>query len=394
MLLDEWQEVPSVLGAVKRAVDRDPRAGRFVLTGSVRADLDATTWPGTGRVVRVPMYGMTVRELGGKGEETSALDRLASGATLGLPNDPPDLRGYLELALRSGFPDPALLMGADARERWLEGYIDQLLTRDAQDVEPKRDPARLRRYFEAYALNTAGIVSDSTLLRAAGINRRTASAYEHLLTNLFIVEAMPAWTSNRLRRLSLGPKRYFIDPAIPAAALQLDPAGVLRDGDLLGRLLDTFVTAQLRAECAGSRARPRLYHLREEHGRREVDVLAEIGGRDLIAFEVKADAAPGRDSARHLTWLRDRLGERFVAGWSSTRARASSSSASGSSPHRSPRSGPIHRPERLRLLNQCGEAERAGSFSGLEELFAFVEGIVERLRGLGLEHQGTAGERD
>jgi uncharacterized protein len=260
------------------------------------------------------MYGMTVRELGGKGEATSPLDRLASGAGLGLPNDPPDLRGYIELALRSGFPDPALLMGADARARWLEGYVDQLLTRDAQDVEPKRDPARLRRYFEAYALNTAGIVSDSTLLRAAGINRRTASAYEHLLANLFIVEAMPAWTSNRLRRLSLGPKRYFIDPAIPAATLQLDAAGVLRDGDLLGRLLDTFVTAQLRAECAGSRGRPRLYHLREEHGRREVDVLAEIGGRDLLAFEVKADAAPGRDSARHLTWLRDRLGERFVAG--------------------------------------------------------------------------------
>jgi hypothetical protein len=33
--LDEWQEVPTVLGAVKRAVDEDPRPGRFLLTGSV-----------------------------------------------------------------------------------------------------------------------------------------------------------------------------------------------------------------------------------------------------------------------------------------------------------------------------------------------------------------------
>lgn len=41
VLLDEWQAVPSVLGAVKRAVDDDPRPGRFLLTGSVRADLDA-----------------------------------------------------------------------------------------------------------------------------------------------------------------------------------------------------------------------------------------------------------------------------------------------------------------------------------------------------------------
>jgi len=314
LLLDEWQEIPSVLGAVKRAVDRDPRAGRFILTGSVRADLEATTWPGTGRVVRVSMFGLTTRELVGDVAGPSPLDRLASGGSLALPDDPPDLRGYVELALRSGFPDPALSLGADARRRWLDGYIDQLLTRDALDVEPRRDPARLRRYFEAYALNTAGIVSDATLLRAAGINRRTAMAYEHLLANLFVVEAMPAWATNRLRRLSLGPKRYFVDPAIPAAALQLDAGTVLRDGDLLGRLLDTFVAAQLRAECAGSRARPRLYHLREEHGRHDVDVLAEVGGRDLVAFEVKADAAPGRDSSGHLAWLRDRLGDRFLAG--------------------------------------------------------------------------------
>ncbi len=314
LLLDEWQEVPSVLGAVKRAVDRDPRASRFVLTGSVRADLEAATWPGTGRIVRVPMFGLTVRELIGDVAGPSPFDRLAAGEALSLPNDPPDLRGYVELALKSGFPDPALSMGADARGRWLEGYIDQLLTRDALGVDPRRDPARLRRYFEAYALNTAGIVSDATLLRAAGINRRTAMAYEHLLANLFVVEAMPAWTTNRLRRLSLGPKRYFVDPAIPAAALQLDAGAVLRDGDLLGRLLDTFVAAQLRAECAGSKARPRLYHLREEHGRHEADVLAEVGGRDLLAFEVKADAAPDRDSGRHLAWLRDRLGDRFLAG--------------------------------------------------------------------------------
>jgi predicted AAA+ superfamily ATPase len=314
ILLDEWQEVPSVLGAVKRAVDRDPRPGRFILTGSVRADLETATWPGTGRVVRVPMYGMTVRELNGAVDGLSLFDRLAGGGLPSAPGNPPDLREYVELALRSGFPDPALLMAPPARTRWLEGYVDQLLTRDAAGIDPGRDPGRLRRYFEAYALNSAGIVTDATLLRAAGINRKTAIAYEQLLTNLFVVEALPAWTSNRLRRLSLSPKRYFLDPAIAMAALRLDAGAVLRDGDLLGRLLDTFVAAQLRAEGATGETRPRLYHLREEHGRHEVDVLAEIGGQDVLAFEVKADAAPDRGAARHLAWLRDRLGERFLGG--------------------------------------------------------------------------------
>lgn len=314
ILLDEWQEVPSVLGAVKRAVDEAPRPGRFLLTGSVRADLDAAVWPGTGRVVRVPMYGMAVRELRGTVEEPSLLDRLAGGGLPAPPVDPPDVRGYVELALKSGFPDPAVRMTPRGRTRWLEGYVEQLLTRDATDLEPRRDPARLRRYFEAYALNSAGTVSDAALLRSAGVDGRTAVAYERLLGNLFAIERVPAWTSNRLRRLSRGAKRYLVDPALLAAALGLDAGAIFRDGDLLGRLLDTFVAAQLRAERATSKSRPRLYHLREEHGRHEIDLVAELGGQDLLAFEVKADAAPTRRDGRHLAWLRDRLGERFLHG--------------------------------------------------------------------------------
>ena len=49
ILIDEWQLAPDILGAVKRAVDDDPRPGRFVLTGSSQADLTATGWPATGR---------------------------------------------------------------------------------------------------------------------------------------------------------------------------------------------------------------------------------------------------------------------------------------------------------------------------------------------------------
>lgn len=313
ILLDEWQEVPTVLGAVKRAVDQDARPGRFLLTGSVRADIEATTWPGTGRVVKVHMAGMAVRELRGDAGGESFFDRLVGG-DLRAPDSPPNLRDYVDLALTSGFPEPALRRAPAGRARWLEGYVDQVLTRDVVELEPRRDPTRLRRYFESYALNSAGIVSDATLLRAAEINRATALAYERLLTDLFVVEAVPAWASNRLPRLSRSAKRYVADPAVMASTLGVDARGALRDADLLGRLLDTFVAAQLRAELPVAARRPRLHHLREEHGRQEIDLIAELGGRDVVAFEVKADAAPGRDAGRHLAWLRDRIGDRFRAG--------------------------------------------------------------------------------
>ena len=315
ILIDEWQVAPGVLGAVKRAVDAGPSPGRFLITGSVRGDLDGELWPGTGRLTRVPMFGMTVREqagLGGGG--VPFLDRVVAGADLPPAADTPDLRGYVELALRGGFPEPALRLGETARRAWLESYVEHLLTRDAEQVDGGRDPVRLRRYLEAYALNMAGIVDERTLFDAAGINRRTAQAYERLLTNLLVVEALPAWTSNRLKRLVLMPKRHLVDPALAGAVLGLDANLVIREGDLLGRLLDTFVVAQLRAELGVSAARPRLYHVRQQQGRLEVDLLAELAGGRLVAIEVKADAAPSPDAARHLATLRDLYPETFVAG--------------------------------------------------------------------------------
>jgi hypothetical protein len=319
VLLDEWQEVPAVFGAVRRAVDAEPRASRFFLTGSARAELDAETWPGTGRLIRLPMYPMTIREQLGHVTGPTFFDRLAAGDHLTAPADPPDLRGYIDLALTSGFPVPALHLTGRRRQLALESYLDQLLTHDVERLEDsptrKRDTQRLRRYFEAYALNSGGVLDHRTIYDAAQINRITANAYEELLASLFVVERVAAWSSNRLKRLVRQPKRYVIDAALIAAALRLDAHGIIFDGDLLGRVLDTFVAQQLRPELAVSSTRPRLFHLRTAQGRHEVDLFAELGGQRLIAIQIKATAAPdARDDAKHLVWLRDELGDRFVAG--------------------------------------------------------------------------------
>jgi predicted AAA+ superfamily ATPase len=315
VLLDEWQVVPGVLGALKRSVDAAPRPGRFIVTGSVRADLEGETWPGTGRLVRVPMFGMSVREIEGTALGKGLLDRLANREFgFSRPPDPPGLLTYIELALRGGFPEPALRLSGIARKQWLESYVEQLLTCDVEQLAGRRDPARVARYFETLALNSAGVVDEKTLYERAGINRKTALAYSQVLQNLLVLELVPAWTSNRLKRLVRLPKRYVTDPALVGAALRIDAKGVLRDGDLLGRLLDTFVAAQLRAELHSGSTRPRIFHLRQEGGRHEVDLLAETAGLGVVAIEVKASAAPAKKDARHLLWLQETLGDRFVAG--------------------------------------------------------------------------------
>lgn len=319
VLLDEWQAVPDVLGAVARSVNEDGRPGRFFLSGSVRAELENTPWSGTGRLQRLAMLPMTVNELRGLGGDKAFLDKVIAGDALAVPSAALNLQDYVDLALTGGFPYPALvLQSARARTTWFDSYINDLLTHDVEQVEEprtrRRDPVRMRRYFEAFALNSAGVADHKTIYDAAQIRKETANAYEELLQRLFIVEKVDPWMTNRLSRLVHQPKRYVVDPALMAHLLRLDAHGVVRDADFLGRLLDTFVAAQLRPQVTLSEHRPRLYHLRTEGGRREVDLIIELGGDRVIGLEVKSTATPRDDDARHLSWLRDELGERFVQG--------------------------------------------------------------------------------
>ena len=316
ILVDEWQLAPTVLGAIKRTIDADSRPGRFIVTGSVHAALEQQTWPGTGRLIQLNMGTMTVREIDGHDlRQPPFVERLVyhGAAGLSLPERLPDVRDYLEIAVRGGFPE-AMRRTELARRRWVSSYLGQLFTRDTAASNVGRDPARLRRYFEAYALNTAGVTAEKTLFESAGINRKTAEAYESLLRNVFVIDSVPAWSNNRLKRLVRSPKRYVSDSGLLAGALALNVEGLMRDSDLLGRVIDTFVTSQLRAELDLGEQQAQLYHLRDHSGGHEIDLIVELDVSTIVAIEIKASSAPNADTARHLRWLRNELGDRFAIG--------------------------------------------------------------------------------
>lgn len=314
VLLDEWQEVPGVLGAVKRAVDADPRPGRFLLTGSVRADLDASTWPGTGRLIRVRMEPLTLAERAGAGLSKSRLmvDRLFDEGAAWLVGRRCELAldDYLRAALAGGWPALVDLSEED-RDMWLAAYVDQLVARDAQQLEGRRNPEALRRWLRAYASAVATVTDQKSIYDAAGIAKATAEAYMSLMMALLIVSPVPAWWTNELKRLARRPKLHLADVALTRPLLGMNVAGALRD-NRHGHVLEGFVAAQLRALARVPEAPVRLYHLRHLDGR-EVDIVLERPDRRLVAVEVKATGTPTRRHARDLYWLRQKWGDRVAA---------------------------------------------------------------------------------
>ncbi len=262
------------------------------------------------------MWGLTERELAGATSSPSLIDVLFAGEIAGIasPAHAPDLRGYVERSLRGMFPSVALGASAGVRQRLLAAYVDQITLRDVVGLGDSRDPRLLRRYLSAIAANTAGIPEHKVLYDAAGIDRRTAHVYDSLIEGLFLTEQLPAWSSNRLARLVRTSKRFLVDPAFAGPLVGVDVRSVLRSGDLQGRIIDTFVVAQLRPELEVCEPGVTMHHLRQEGGDHEIDLLLEAPDGRVVAIEVKSASAPDRADAKHLIWLRDKLRDQFVCG--------------------------------------------------------------------------------
>ena len=314
VVIDEWQEAPEIVGAVKRVVDNDRSRtpGRFILTGSVRAAHQAATWPGTGRLIRVRMSGLTQGEIE-HDREYNPIEELFSatdppiGGTCNLTRS-----DYLKRMIAGRFPDVLRLSGR-SRSRWFASYVEQLTEFDAPQIAigtPR--PAKLRTVLASCTVRTGQVLNHAATARDAGVAAATAEAHMRLLEDLSIIARIPAWHSKRLYRLTRSPKVHIVDPGLAAHLLHVDENTLARDATLVGQLFETFVVSELRPHLEAVSATTEMFHFRDRSGR-EIDCVLERGGR-VVGLEVKSATRVGRHDARSLIWLRDHLGDRFHLG--------------------------------------------------------------------------------
>ena len=160
-LLDEWQIIPEVWDQVRRAVDREPTPGQFILTGSATPADDHTRHTGAGRFMRQRMRTLSWWEHD-PGFGAVSLSRLFEGER---PAGEPEALTFEEVLgrlLRPGFPawreappeDAALL---------LRGYLDEVIRTDLLRLGGIRNsPAVVEALLTAIAASSASATSDCT----------------------------------------------------------------------------------------------------------------------------------------------------------------------------------------------------------------------------------------
>ena len=307
--LDEVQRAPELLRAVKRAIDRDRRPGRFLLTGSANLLLMKQVSESlAGRASYLTLWPMTRREqrgLGRCGRWDELLDTSDTEWRELLADEKDSADDWRSPARRGGFPTPALeLTTAAARRIWFDGYIRTYLERDLQDLAGISALPDFRRLMRAACLRMGQLVNQTELGRDVALPQPTVHRWLNLLETSYLLVRLPAYAVNRTKRLIKAPKIYWGDTGV---ALSL--AGVEEPG---GAHLENIVLHDLLAWRDARIERAELGYWRTTVGE-EVDFVIEAGGK-LLPIEVKATARPRLADAVHLRTFGAEYGKKARAG--------------------------------------------------------------------------------
>lgn len=303
--LDEVQREPDLLHAVKRAIDRDRKPGRFLLTGSANLLLMRKVSESlAGRASYLTLWPMTRREQRGLGrcglwEELLAardeqwLDLLETQSAL-----PEEWRA---LARRGGFPTPAVHQRRTVdRALWFDGYVRTYIERDLLALSAVAALPDFRRLMTAACLRLGQVVNQTEVGRDVALKQPTVHRYLNLLETSYLLVRLPAYAVNRTKRLIKSPKFYWGD-----TGLALHLAGV---SEPEGAHLENLVLHDLLAWRDSRLQRAELFYWRTTGGE-EVDFVIESGGH-LLPVEVKASARPRLRDARHLQAFRSEYGRK------------------------------------------------------------------------------------
>ena len=309
--VDEFHRAPEVLSVVKRVVDRQGGAGRFLLAGSVSSFLLP---PGTetlaGRAHRLPLMPLATAEVFGAADRWLA-DLFVDGAPRNL-HTALGRGDVFDVVAAGGYPAALRRSTPAQRTRWFSSYLATVTDRDLPDLIEVRRRGAPSRLYRLVAQRTSATAVNTELAEALDVSQPTLAAYRRLLERLYLTVELPGWTVGVSAKAGHRPKLHVSDTGLAAGALSLS-AQRLATSSLGVAFLESFVLNELMRQAATIDEAIAFAHFRDRSGI-EVDIIVERPDGRVVAVEVKSARSVDRGDARGLAFLAQRLGDRFVCG--------------------------------------------------------------------------------
>lgn len=310
-ILDEVQRVPELFTSLKAAVDSRRKSGRFILTGSANVLLVPKLADSlAGRMEIMRLHPLSQVELANQVSGflsnlfVSAFKIARSGRRLGLE--------LAERVTAGGYP--AALARASARRRaaWYRDYADTLIQRDIRDLARISSLDALPRLLALAAGHTACLMNVSELAAPFQMSRPTIREYMTLLSRIFLLEELPPWHSNQIKRLVKTPKLHLGDTGLACTLLGFNAESLWQNRAVFGQILETFVYQELRRQASWEEDNIVFSHFRDKD-KVEVDMVLESAGY-VAGIEIKASSTVTSNDFKGLRKLQNAVHTRFASG--------------------------------------------------------------------------------
>jgi predicted AAA+ superfamily ATPase len=289
-VLDEIQNVPSLLSWIQVLTDADPRKGRFVLTGSHQLQVSAqVTQSLAGRTAVLELLPLSLSEL-------AKANDLSTGK-------PADVNG---LMLQGGYPR---IHAQDMPpEVMLSDYFATYVERDVRQLINLRHLREFGQCVRLLAGRTGQLLNQTSLGNEVGVSSNTITQWLSILEASFLVFRLAPWSVNIGKRLVKSPKIYFYDVGLACWLLGIKTVEQLQHHPLRGALFENLVVLEVLKSLRNQGLRDPLYFFRDSNGL-EIDLLLDhADGLQLV--EIKASQTVSAPLFKNLRTVSTLLGDR------------------------------------------------------------------------------------
>ena len=269
LIIDEAQVLPDIGQILKLMIDEIPEL-TIIATGSSSFDLaNRTGDPLTGRVILLHLYTLSQAEIGVNETGLETVQNLEERLVFG------------------SYPEMFKLPTVEEKAAYLLQLVQSYLLKDILAFEGIRQSDKIVKLLRLIAYQCGAEVSYTELAGQLGISKNTVENYLDLLSKVFIVYKVGAYSTNLRKEVSKSSKWFFYDNGIRNAIINdfrllslRNDIGVLWENYLLGERLKKNAYQRKNAQ----------YYFWRNYNQQEVDLI-EVDNGKISAYEFKYSPA-------------------------------------------------------------------------------------------------------
>ena len=280
VIIDEAQYAPNLFAQLKVEVDKDPRPGYYILSGSQNFLLhEKISESLAGRVYFYTLLPLSTKEL--------------SHAQL--------LGDSVNAQLCNGFYPRVYQPQINAQD-YYENYISTYVERDIRSIKNIDNILIFKKFMQLCALRVGAMLNFTDLASNCGISVSTAKGWLALLETSFILFLLPSYHDNLGKRVTKSPKLYFYDVGLAITLMGIDQTTLIKKRELYGALFENMVIVDLIKQFNAQGLRYVLSFFRDSN-KNEIDLIVEAGG-NTVPIEIKASETMNNKFFDTLTWFK------------------------------------------------------------------------------------------